>query len=184
MRGVIEPPVQEAITLARAKTHLRIDDEADAAADQEITGMIVAAREALEGELHRPLLPQRCRVSASVFARRIRLWQDVTAIESVMYRDAAGAEQTLPADAYAIEDGVFLKLSGDGPLPQGTDVRVTFRCGAFDAPDTVPQSLVAWMLIQIGGLYEARQAVMHGQSHEVPTPFTSRLIDRYRVVEI
>ncbi|WP_416046682.1 head-tail connector protein [Cupriavidus basilensis] len=182
MRAVISPPEQEAISLERAKRHLLIDDEADAAMDTDIEEGIVAAREKLEGALHRPLLPQVCEVRADQLRDRIRLWCDVSGIESVTYSDADGVDQVLPAAWCWVEGGVWLRISGVAPV--GSNVRVRFRCGAFPDPASVPRSLIRWMLLQLGSLDQIRQSVTHGQTFDVPTSYTDGLIDRYIVVEV
>ncbi|ONT45843.1 head-tail connector protein, partial [Burkholderia cenocepacia] len=56
---VMTRPAEEAITLDLAREHCRIDGEDE---DVLLKGNIVAAREALEAALARPLLPQECRV--------------------------------------------------------------------------------------------------------------------------
>ncbi|WP_020201872.1 head-tail connector protein [Cupriavidus sp. WS] len=182
MRAVIEPPSEEAISLLRAKRHLLIDDEADEDVDGDIEDGIVAAREALEGALHRPLLPQLCEVRADALRDRIRLWHDVTVLESVIYSDADGADQVLPVGQCRVEGGVWLRLSGS--LPVASNVRVRFRCGAFPDPESVPRTLVSWMLLQLGSLDQIRQTVTHGQTFDVPSSYTQGLINRYVIEEL
>lgn len=183
MRAVITPPSEEAISLERAKRHLLIDDEADAGIDQDIRDGIVAAREKLEGRLHRPLLPQLCEVRAVVMEARIRLWHDVTELVSVTYADADGVDQVLPLDQCRIELGVWLRITGDLPA-EASDVRVRFRCGAFANPAAVPRSLVQWMLLQLGSIDRIRQSSTQKQVFDVPTSYTDGLVDRYEVPEL
>lgn len=183
MRAVITPPEEEAISLERAKRHLLIDDEADEDIDGDIRDGIVAAREKLEGELRRPLLPQLCEVRALAISQRIRLWQDVSEIVSVTYADAEGADQTLPLDQCRIEHGVWLRITGELP-PDVSYVRVRFRCGAFPDAASVPRSLVQWMLLQLGSMDRVRQSATQKQVFDVPTSFAYGLIQRYEAPEI
>lgn len=184
MRTVIQPPAEEAISLATAKTHLRIE-AGELGADEEalLQAGITAVRQMAEGEMLRPLLPQTCVVRADGLARRIRLWNDITEIVSVEYRDADGAEQQFPLARCALRGGSTLALAGD--LPQGASaVHVTFKCGAWADPASVPRSVVQWMLLQLGTLSQVRQTVTYGQTFAVPGPFVACLLDPYRLVEI
>ncbi|RLK45951.1 hypothetical protein [Cupriavidus plantarum] len=183
MRAVITPPVEEAISLERAKRHLLIDDEADEDIDQDIRDGIVAAREDLEGRLRRPLLPQVCEVRAIALERRLRLWNDVIEVMSIMYADADGNDQVLPIEQCRLELGVWLRLAGDLPR-DATSVRVRFRCGAFAQPADVPRSLVQWMLLHLGTGDRIRQLVTRTETFDVPTSYTDRLIHRYEAAEI
>ncbi|WP_275760833.1 hypothetical protein [Ralstonia pseudosolanacearum] len=184
MRTVTQPPVEEAISLATAKAHLRIEDgELDEAAEALLQAAIVAVRQMAEGELLRPVLPQTCVSYADSLVARIRLWNDVTEIVSVQYRDADGVEQQFPLSQCALQARSTLVLSGE--LPAGSSaVRITFSCGAWGDPAAVPRSVVQWMLLQLGTLSEVRQSVTYGQTFAVPGPFVARLLDPFRFVEI
>lgn len=176
---VTVPPATEAITLDEAKLHLRVDGNDDS---DEIEGFIVAARERAEQELQRPLLPQTCESRGDAFPRgKLRLWKDVTEVTSVAYKDESGAAVTLAPDQYRLMSGAFLMPVS--VWPKGTDVVVTFECGAF-ASETVPKSVIAWMKIQIGGLYENREAANTIQRFQAPGRFTDGLLDRYRSPEM
>lgn len=183
MRAVIAPPEEEAISLARAKRHLLIDDEADDDIDGDIRDGIVAAREKLEGELRRPLLPQLCEVRSLAFSQRIRLWNDVTEIVSVTYADSDGDDRVLPPEQCRIELGVWLRITGELPK-DASYVRVRFRCGAFRDVASVPKSLVQWMLLQLGTMDRVRQASTQKQVFDVPTSYAYGLIQRYEASEI
>jgi uncharacterized phiE125 gp8 family phage protein len=176
---VTVPPAAEAISLDEAKLHLRVDGSDD---DEEITGFIVAARERAEQELQRPLLPQTCEARGDAFpCGKLKLWKDVRSVTSVQYKDDSGAVVTLPADQYRLMSREF--LSPVGTWPRGTEVVVTFICGAFDA-DAVPSTVIAWMKIQLGGLYENREAVTTNQRFEAPGRFADGLLDRWRAPEL
>ncbi|AOK40834.1 head-tail connector protein [Burkholderia vietnamiensis] len=174
---VIEAPAAEAITLDVAKLHLRVDDGDE---DELIGAMVVAARERLEGELNRPLLPQTCRVRLDDFPReRILLWNDVTDVVAVTYTDSTGAAQRMDATDFRLIRRAYL-MPRNG-WPKGEDVAVQFRCGAFTSADAVPESCCAWMKLVLGTLYEQRESVGAEQTYGMPGRFTDGLIDRYRV---
>ncbi|AUS42547.1 hypothetical protein CYD94_10390 [Ralstonia solanacearum] len=184
MRIVIQPPAEEAISFARAKAHLKIeDDELDAEGEALLRDGIEAVRQMAEGELLRPLLPQTCLVRADSLSPRLRLWNDVTDVTEVRYRDIDGVDQQFPLERCTVEGARTLVLIGD--LPSGaTSVRVTFRCGAWADSAAVPRSVVKWMLLHLGTLSEIRQTVTYGQTFVVPGPFVARLLDPFRCVEI
>lgn len=184
MRTVIQPPAEEAITLARAKVHLRIeDDELDAEGEALLRDGIEAVRQMAEGELLRPLLPQTCLFRADRLSHRLRLWNDVTAVTEVRYRDINGVDQLFPLVRCTVEGARTLVLIGDLPS-DATAVRVTFTCGAWADPASVPSSVVRWMLLHLGSLSEIRQTVTYAQTFAVPGLFVARLLDPFRCVEI
>ncbi|WGY71947.1 head-tail connector protein [Burkholderia cepacia] len=177
---VLKRPAEEAITLDLAREHCRIDGDDE---DVLLKGNIVAAREALEGELSRPLLPQECRVRIDSFPPdRVLLWNDVIEIIDVSYTDDAGARQVLPPAAYRVMDRAYLVARK--AFPYGEDVQVRFRCGAFETPDAVPESLIAWMLLQLGTLSEHRESEVDGTVSSLSEDFTNRLIGRHAIVSI
>lgn len=182
-RIVTQPPAEEAISIEQALPHLRIEaDEVDAALDAWLQRGIQAVRQMAEGEMLRPLLPQTCVVAVDALGPRIRLWSDVTEVVSVQYRDADGVEQLLPLSQCSVERGKVLLVSGD--IPVSSAVRVTFKCGAWPDPASVPAPIIQWMLLQLTALHEVRQSVTYGETFAVPNTFVRMLIDPYAAVEI
>ncbi|CAG4906143.1 head-tail connector protein [Paraburkholderia saeva] len=184
---VTTPPENEPFEVPEAKLHLRVEsDEGDDSAgdeDDEIGQMIVSARERLEHQLNRPLLPQTCTVRADGFpSDRILLWNDVTEVVSVDYTDADGAAQVLPATAFRLVDRAYLVARATWPA--GEDISVTFKCGAFADPEAVPKSLCQWMKLQIGTMYEQRESETNDQVWSIPSRYVDGLIDRYRMLTL
>ncbi|VWD45643.1 hypothetical protein BLA50215_05723 [Burkholderia lata] len=177
---VMKRPAEEAIALDLARAHCRIDGDDE---DILLKGNIVAAREALETALSRPLLPQECRVRVDSFPPdRILLWNDVIEIVDVSYTDEAGTRQVLAPAAFRVMDRAYLVARKS--FPYGEDVEVRFRCGAFESPDAVPESLIAWMLLQLGTLSEHRESEVDGTVTSLSEDFTNRLIARHEIVSI
>ncbi|MGA4005996.1 head-tail connector protein [Ralstonia nicotianae] len=184
MRTVIQPPAEEAVSLAMAKTHLRIEaGELDSDGEALLLASIEAVRQMAEDELIRPLLPQTCMVRFDSLRAQMRLWNDVTSVTKVEYRDADGAEREFPLERCNVQERGILALRGDLPK-DASAVRVTFACGAWATPAAVPRSVVQWMLLQLGTLSQVRQSVTYGQTFAVPGPFVGRLLDPFRLVEI
>src|ERR1700754_2629378 len=121
---VTTPPVEEAITLEQAQVHVKADpdDENDTILER----AIVAARERVEHELGRPLLPQSCEKRFERFDRRLYLWEDVTKIVSIGYVDATGA--TIPLDQFSFYLSGGSTANIVGAPPSAREVVVAFEC--------------------------------------------------------
>ncbi|WLE60240.1 phage head-tail connector protein [Burkholderia plantarii] len=173
---VTVPPTAEALSLDDVRPHLRVDADDDN--DKLIARAIVAARQRVEREIGRPLLPQTCSKQFESFARRMPLWEDVTKIVSVSYMSESGETDSLAAAQFYVTGGRTLNVVGDLPVAHG--VTVDFECGAFDQ-GSVPESIQQWMLLQIGAMDVNRAAVESIQTYELPDRWTDGLIDGFRV---
>jgi uncharacterized phiE125 gp8 family phage protein len=172
-------PSEEAISLEEAQFHVKADADPDN--DTILNRAIVTARQRAEHELGRPLLPQTCEKRFESFERRMYLWEDVTKIVSIDYVDSAGADASLgPMDFYLSGASTARIL---GSLPAVREVTITFECGAFES-DTVPESVIEWMLLQVGAISENRSSVDSVQTYELPGRFTDGLLDRYRFLSV
>jgi uncharacterized phiE125 gp8 family phage protein len=183
---VVTPPTSEPLTLAEARSHLRVDHAAD---DALIAGYIMAAREMAEHELQRSLVEKTYELALDAFPRgTIELPMGpipaaaALTVSSVKYTDTAGAEQTVDPSAYTLDPYSnvprLVPVSG-WPTPKTTlnAVRVRYVSGA--ALSSVPPAVKSWMLLYITSLYEQREAVNVGNI-VTPMPFVSRLLDPYR----
>jgi hypothetical protein len=56
-----------------------------------------------------------------------------------------------------------------------------YQAGYGAAADDLPEALASWILLDVGTLYEQRQAVTAGNANLVPYPFVGGLLDAYRV---
>ncbi|WP_186204363.1 head-tail connector protein [Burkholderia gladioli] len=175
---VITAPGAEAISLEDACQHLRADQGPE---DALIERAIRSARLRAEHELGRPLLPQTCEKRFAKFDRAMYLWSDVTAIASVKYTDETGQAQQLDPMYFYLSGRDSLRLTI--PPPAAREVVVQFECGAYSV-ETVPESVVEWMLLQIGAIYENRSAVDSVQTYEIPGRFVDGLLDGARIYSI
>ena len=153
------------IDLATAKAHLRVDtlDE-----DALITAYLSAAKGSVERSTGKKLTSGAVTQQVSGFPPRggpLSMWYGpVTAIVSVAYDDAAGAEQTL-ADFRLVEgvDAKLLPAFGDAwpsTAPGPGAVRITYTAGY--AADEVPPALDQAVLLLVGHWYANREAVSVG----------------------
>jgi len=161
---VVTPPASEPLTLAQAKSHLRITSSAE---DSDITGMITAARKAVERWCKRGLITQTVRLRLDAFpVVAIRLpWGRAASITSVTYVDTDGDTQTL-ASYHSDLDSLPARITpayGES-WPQTRDqlaaVSVTYVVGAAAADEDV----VAAIKLLIGDMYANREASVIGVS--------------------
>lgn len=182
---VITPPTGEPVTLAEAKANLRVvfDDE-----DAQISAMITAARQMLEGRINRVLMPQTIEVAAASFDELSLPMLPVRSIDSLSYLDSSGMEQVVGLTAYFFDD--YLEPPKITPIPgttwpavygQGSAVRLRYEAGYADAA-SVPSPLKQWILLTVASLYENRQSLTAGvQTYALPDEFSSMLLQPYMV---
>jgi uncharacterized phiE125 gp8 family phage protein len=182
---LITPPSAPAVTLAEAKAHLRVDvaDE-----DALITSMVVAASEAAEQATGRALMPQTWEITLDAFPGAFELTRvPAASVTSLKYWNPAGVQTTLLNTLYALDSSddfgpatvapVFGASWPDARL-QSAAVALRYVAGYADA-NAVPESIKAWIKLQVGAMFENRQAAGAVQTYELG--FADRLLDRYRI---
>ncbi len=157
----ISPPGGLAVSLARAKEHLRADDAAD---DALITDMIVAATRRIERATGLALITSQWQLLSDALPAdctfRIPL-APVTGIDEVAVRTASGW-QVVPATHWQADLAsrpARLRATKEWPAPDGglNALRITFTAG-FGADDTaVPEELKMAVLILAAHTYEFRE---------------------------
>lgn len=172
MYQVITPATAELVTLDQAKSHLRVDTDAE---DALITSLITVAREFAEHYTGKSLVPVTLEMTLPRFPpypECIALdAPPVTSVTSIKYTDTAGVEQTVDSANYA------LSPYGDSrqiqpayqfywPVTQCIEdaVRIRYVAGYVDAPGAV----VSAILLLVGHLYENRQTVSALKLAEIP----------------
>lgn len=162
------PAPDEPLTLAQAKSHLRVDFVDD---DDLITAMIAAARGQVEGFLKQSLILQAWRYRIDfAWPYEIRLpvgpLRTTTGL-SIQYVDADGATQTLATTEYQVSLGqtgiIRPAWSKSWPTlrPIMDAVTVEFKAGETRVADIKPVFLAA-LKLQLGDLYANRETVMTG----------------------
>jgi uncharacterized phiE125 gp8 family phage protein len=150
---VVAEPLQEPITLAEAKAHLRVDDTSE---DALIQTLITAAREAAEDYCARSFALKTYEQVLDAFPLEIPLpFPPVTAVDSVSYVNPAGDTLTLHSSTYALdsesEPGWLLPASTWPEVMEGANVvRIRYMAGA------TPKRAKQAMLLIIGYLFENR----------------------------
>ena len=176
---LVTPPIDEPVTLAEAKLHLRVDFDED---DALILALISAARQAAETITGRQFITARWKMVLDRFAGQegmvnscdsnfslpnhaILLFkcpvQTITAIE---YLDMNGAMQTMPPAHYVLETAC-------------EPARVTPVFGQI-----WPVSFKSWIKIRVGSLYAHREELsVINRGRVDPLPFIDGLLDSYKV---
>lgn len=202
---VVTQPIVEQITLDQARLHLRLDSYGsppEHADDQWITDTIPTAREWCEFYSGHSLASQVFELALPCFphawhrnyeADEIKLpMGPIAGVQSVIYTDEAGAEQTLDPANYVVDltqdvGYVFPLINTSWPMTQGRGnaVRVRFNAG-FTAENESPNDMPlpkrfrSAMLLVLGHLYENRENTTELKLETLPLAASS-LMDGLRL---
>lgn len=184
MYKLVTAPLTKAVSLAEAKTHLRVLDTSE---DTYIQGIIDAAQEIAESYTNRAFISSTWSYTLDEFPGYIRIMKSsVTAINSVKYIDGDGVEQTLDPTKYGIrysDPAVIAPLKAWPGTEYGlSKITVEFVAGWADAA-SVPASIKAAMYLIIAHLYDNRSDVVEGRTvNELPQG-SKYLLNQWRVFE-
>lgn len=178
----VTAPASEPVTLTEAKAHLRVDTSAD---DTYITTLITAARQFVEKYLNRALINTTYTVQFDALPTCIKLlYNPVSSVTSISYKDTAGDSQTLSSSLYVVdshnEPGQITPAYGaDYPSTYGEAgaVTVTYVAGYGATAADVPDAIKQMILILIGDMYDNRVA----QVREKKTDLMDFYIQQYKV---
>lgn len=166
------------VPLAQIKQQCRVD--ADITDDDALlTSYTLAAVEAAQHKLGRPILLQVWEREFDDPSRQLCLRQDVTAVAKVT-AITESAEIDLASGDWRLAKGYRLcALRG---WPHGTVcVRVRFTCGAWADADSVPEPIKLWIMQRVATAYGNREALADdGRLTELPRDFVDGLLDPYR----
>jgi uncharacterized phiE125 gp8 family phage protein len=183
------PPAIEPVSLAEAKTHLRVDGDDD---DSLIAATITAARLFVEQATRRALLAQGWRVLMDAWpaSRTIEMpIAPLIEVNAVSVIDDGSDEIEVDQAAYEID--VFstpprLLLVGSLPSPgRGLNgIAIDVTAGYGEAADAVPAPLLQAILQLVAHWYENRSAVSYDRSQGVAPLGVDALIAPYRVLAL
>jgi len=161
--AVVEQPRTEAVSLAEAKLHLRVDHDIE---DGYIAGLIVAARTHVESVSRRSTTRQVLAISLDCWpdGRTIRLWRPpIAEVQTVRWVDKNGVSQAMPPSDYSLSAHGVLSLAygcswPDGALYTSADaITITYVAGHAERK-AVPANYTQAMLLLIGHWYNNREA--------------------------
>jgi uncharacterized phiE125 gp8 family phage protein len=182
---LITPATELAVSLADVKAHLRVDTTDE---DTLITAHITAAAELAEQATGRALMPQTWELTLDAFPAAFEITRlPAASITSLKYWDAAGVQQTLGTGLYTLDNtddfgpAYVVPVYGSvWPVNRDQINAVALRYVAgYATAENVPESIKAWIKLQVGAMYENRQA--EGAVQTYALGFADRLLDRYKV---
>ncbi len=188
---LVTGPTAEPVSLTDVQAHIRAPvDGSDAAV---IAAYLQAAREAVENDTGRALMPQTWQLRLTEFPAdngAITLpMPPLVSVTSVAITNTDGDAETVSGSLYQVETpsgprataGYILPASGeDWPSVQSDTlgaVRVTFSAG-YASASAVPAALRAAILLIVGELYENREASADKALTEIPA--VNRLLAPFR----
>jgi uncharacterized phiE125 gp8 family phage protein len=182
---LITPPTAQAISLQEATLHLRVDGPDE---DTLIAACIIAATQACEQATGRAIMPQTYELALDAFPEAFELTRvPVANVVSLKYTDESGTLITLDSSLYSLDNtsdcGFAYVVPAFGEVwptarAQINAVALRYTAGWPDAA-SVPESIKAWIKLQVGAMYENRQAEGHMQTFALG--FADRLLDRYKL---
>lgn len=163
---LVTAPAEEPVTLAEAKTHLRVDDDITED-DTAITALISATRSSVEDFLWRALVTQTWDLFLECWpcSDEIRIPKPpIQSVTSVKYTDEDGVEQTFSASSYVVDTnadpGRILLKSGESwpsaSLQPGNSIAIRFVAG-YGLAAALDNRIRQAMLLMIGHYYKNRE---------------------------
>jgi uncharacterized phiE125 gp8 family phage protein len=158
------PPADEPVSLAEARAQLSMTEDDPTDQDGEITNMIKAARELVEGETGLILTRRQVAEGAACFGDlTLNAWP-VASVDAINYIDTSGAEQSLAVDAYRVQIGrrsarILPPVGGMLPAVHGcgTDAITIVATAGFETPDEVPEFCKRAILIMVSTWFRTRE---------------------------
>lgn len=158
----------EPITLAEAKTHLRVDYGDD---DNLISGLITGVRVYVENFLQRSLVNSQSNLYLTDWPRcdRIQIPRaPLSSIDGFFYTDSTEVEQTISPTLYVANatlepPEVVLRFGQTWPsatLSPSSPIRILFTAGYGTDAESVPRPIRQAMLLVIGHLFKNREEVV------------------------
>lgn len=182
---LITPAAALAVSLIEAKLHLRVDVADD---DTLITALITSATEAAEQATGRAIMSQTWELTLDAFPDALQITRvPAASVSSLRYFDSTGTQQTLSASLYALDNAddfdfayVVPAYGSTWPATREQINAVALRYVAgYSSAATVPESIKSWIKLQLGAMYENRQA--EGAVQTYALGFVDSLLDRYKV---
>lgn len=155
-------PAVEPLTLAEARTYLRVDHEAE---DTLIAALITAARATVEALTRRVLIDQGWRIVRDAWPASGLITAPVNplrAITAARVIDVAGTEAALPLDVFTVDGarlpGLIRVVRGAVPAPGRALAGIALDVTAGHGPDAdhVPSPLIEAVRVVLAHFYEHR----------------------------
>lgn len=186
------PPAVEPLTLddhVKPQLRLELDDHNE---DADLLRRAKVARARAELYLGRSLITQTITLYLDAFPAGELIYLPrgpVQSVTSVKYIDAAGAQQTVPADQYQLDNVPELarlvpRLGSSWPpvYDQLAAVEVAYVAGYGDTPDDIPEDIAQALLLLVADAYENRESTVLGLNvTEIKNGTALDLLSPYRI---
>lgn len=167
---LVTAPAAEPLSVSQLKTHLRIDHNDE---DDDLTALIVEAREKLESDMRRAFITQTWRMSLDGWPTLDEILlprPPLQSVTSVVYKDSEGNSTTWSSSAYIVdtdsEPGRIVLAYGETwpslTLYPANPIQITFVAGYGDAADDVPGNVKRALKLLCGHWYENREGTVSG----------------------
>ncbi len=181
-------PGVEPITLAEAKSHLRVDTTDD---DTLITSLILGARHFIENYTGRQIIQATWVLKRKGFFTELYLPKaPLSSVSSIQYIDGDGATQTLAASTYTVDADsnpgrIVLAYLQNWPTVRDEihNVTITFVSGYGTATTDVPEPIRQAMRLLVAHFYETREPYIIGTSAGAVPFAVESLLWQYKVPE-
>ena len=185
--GLIEvtAPTVEPVSVAEVKLHSRIGVDTD---DTLIALYITAARQLCEQKTGRSLAPRTLARYYDEFPDSIEMPKGpITSVDSLKYLNTSGVLTTLSSALYSLDATQLSSwivpaygTTWPSTLTTPNAVQVQYQVGY--SASTIPASIKAWILLEVGTLYDNREA--DSERPVAPNPFADALLARYITSEL
>ena len=176
-------PSANSVTLDEMKNFLRVLHADD---DEMISSMILMAQQSAELIMNRQIMPCTFELYFDAMPSEITLPRPpFISVESFQTYDgdAWNGVSEYELDEFSTQ-AVLYPTSWGAISPAKNGVKVVYRAGWADA-SKVPESIKAWIKIQVSTYYENRESFVVGVSvSELPPSHVDSLINRYRICNI
>lgn len=181
---LLQGPQAPAVTLADAKTQLRVTHAVD---DVWIDALVEAATAYVEQLTGRGLITQSWTLKTCAFSPRIALGTPLQSVTEIRYIDPDGVQQILAPASYTVvtseAPGYVMPAHGaTWPAVRRLDeaIEIDFTVGYGNTDADVPRLIRQAILFLVGHLYENREAAATVKIEEVPLGLKD-ILDPYRV---
>lgn len=167
-------PADLPVTLEDMKSYCVVMHDDDDAVLMAMQAAAVSHLDGWSGILGRCIVTQTWAQDFTGFCTPMRLpLGPVASIDSIVYFDTAGDQQTLSSDVYvlradALGGYVDLKVGQAWPATQGRPDAVTVTFVAGSAPADVPAAIKAAISMLVAHWYRHREAVAEGSVAKIP----------------
>lgn len=181
----IQSPETEPVSLAEAKSHLRVDHAFE---DDYIASLVAVTRRQVEQYCGRALSVRKWRLLLEGFPSRIELpCPPLQSVDALSYIDTGGNQRAIPPECWRVGQGcpsMIMPAPGHcwpGVFPGRPDaVLVDFTAG-YSEPRDIDPALRHAMLLLIASWFENRSAGAEGSNRTILPSAVRYLLDPCRI---